>query len=83
MSKTIFELSVTGANSFALPAAEVAEPELKENIPENLLRVVPLNLPDVSEVQAVRHFTALSHQAYGVDDGMYALGSLRDRKSVV
>lgn len=75
MSKTIFELSVTGANSFALPAAEVAEPELKENIPENLLRVVPLNLPDVSEVQAVRHFTALSHQAYGVDDGMYALGS--------
>ena len=67
MSKTIFELSVTGANSFALPAAEVAEPELKENIPENLLRVVPLNLPDVSE-GARRLLAHVGQGSPGVED---------------
>ena len=33
------------------------------------------DLPDVSEVQAVRHFTRLSRLNYGIDHGMYPLGS--------
>ncbi|HNU73632.1 MAG TPA: aminomethyl-transferring glycine dehydrogenase subunit GcvPB, partial [Deltaproteobacteria bacterium] len=35
----------------------------------------PPSLPDVSEVDTVRHFTRLSRLNYGIDHGMYPLGS--------
>lgn len=43
-------------------------------LPEDLLRD-DLPLPEVSEVQAVRHYTRLSQKNYGVDTGFYPLGS--------
>ncbi|MGL6195093.1 MAG: aminomethyl-transferring glycine dehydrogenase subunit GcvPB [Thermoguttaceae bacterium] len=45
------------------------------DVPEKFLRCRKPELPELSEVEAVRHFTALSHRAFGVDDGMYPLGS--------
>ncbi len=44
-------------------------------IPKNLLRAVPAELPEVSESEAVRHFTRLSQQNFSVDTHFYPLGS--------
>jgi len=44
-------------------------------IPENMRRRNELRLPEVSEVEAVRHFVRLSEMNYGVDSGLYPLGS--------
>ncbi|MBO8159831.1 aminomethyl-transferring glycine dehydrogenase subunit GcvPB [Thermosyntropha sp.] len=72
MSKLIFEKHVPFSNSFSLPPCEV--PEVVE-IPEALQRKEKLSLPEVSEVETIRHFTELSRKAYGVDSGFYPLGS--------
>ena len=44
------------------------------NLPEKLLRD-ELKIPEMGEVEVVRHFTRLSEQNYGVDSGIYPLGS--------
>ena len=53
---------------------DVNEMDLSELLPEGMLRE-ELNLPEVSEVDTVRHFTNLSTKNYGVDTGFYPLGS--------
>jgi len=67
--QTIFQKSVSGRSACTLPKAVSEESEL-----DNLSRG-ELNLPEVSELDVVRHFTALSKRAFGVDDGFYPLGS--------
>jgi len=70
--KLIFELSVRGREGAAMPKLDVPEREL--DIPAAQLRgEVPL--PEVSEVDVVRHYTALSRMNFGVDSGFYPLGS--------
>jgi glycine dehydrogenase subunit 2 len=44
-------------------------------VPENMQRKSQLRLPELSEVEVVRHFTRLSQMNYGVDSGLYPLGS--------
>ncbi|MEM3669118.1 MAG: aminomethyl-transferring glycine dehydrogenase subunit GcvPB [Nitrososphaerota archaeon] len=44
------------------------------NLPKNLLRDT-FNLPEVSEVEVIRHFTRLSQMNYSVSTGFYPLGS--------
>ncbi|MEM3699634.1 MAG: aminomethyl-transferring glycine dehydrogenase subunit GcvPB [Candidatus Bathyarchaeia archaeon] len=44
-------------------------------IPKNMLRKSKLGLPELSEVEVVRHFTRLSEMNFGVDSGFYPLGS--------
>jgi glycine dehydrogenase subunit 2 len=44
-------------------------------LPESIQREQPARLPEVSELDVVRHFTRLSTMAHGVDNGMYPLGS--------
>ena len=68
--KLIFDLSVPGHGSFAVPRAEDSCP-----IDGAFLRQTPPALPEVAEVDLVRHYTALSRRAYGVDNGFYPLGS--------
>ena len=45
------------------------------NIPKSLLRVTRPQLPQVSELQAVRHYTRLSKQNFSIDTHFYPLGS--------
>ena len=45
------------------------------NIPKAILRESKLELPEVSEVDVVRHYTNLSQMNFGVDTGFYPLGS--------
>ena len=72
-NKLIFELSQPGRTGYKLPEIDVEE---KDNlIPEEFLSNEELDLPEVSEVDVVRHYTNLSTLNFGVDTGMYPLGS--------
>jgi len=73
--KLIFEVSKAGRKAYSLPACDVPELEIKDILPETMLRESDVPLPEVSEVDAVRHFTLLSNKNYGVDTGFYPLGS--------
>ncbi|MCR1935016.1 aminomethyl-transferring glycine dehydrogenase subunit GcvPB [Clostridium tepidum] len=74
-NKVIFELSSEGRKGYRLPKLDVPEVELSKVLPKNLLREDELNLPELSEVDVVRHYTALSSKNYTVDNGFYPLGS--------
>jgi len=65
------DISQSGKIGCSLPSLDVTPAELP---PEELLRQ-ELGLPEVSEVELVRYFTALSKLNYGVDTGFYPLGS--------
>ena len=67
---TIYEISVPERLGVKLPATDVPETPL----PADLMRS-ELDLPEVSELQAVRHFVNLSHLNYSIDTGFYPLGS--------
>jgi len=67
---TIHELSSPGRTGVTFPASDVPRTEL----PESLLRA-DLPLPELAEVDVVRHYTALSKLNYSVDGGFYPLGS--------
>ncbi len=69
----IFEKSVPGKVGMDLPRLDV--PAAKDTRPEHLRRKGFDALPSVSEVDVIRHFTRLSKWNYGVDDGLYPLGS--------
>ncbi|MBW1712420.1 MAG: aminomethyl-transferring glycine dehydrogenase subunit GcvPB [Deltaproteobacteria bacterium] len=74
--KTIFEKSGPGRRGAALPRLDVP-PEAAQAgaIPQALLRSRPAELPQVAEVDVVRHFTNLSRLNFGVDVDFYPLGS--------
>lgn len=74
-STLIFEMSRPGRIACSLPECDVPETPITEYIPGELLRDNSPNLPEVSEVDVVRHFTQLSQKNYGVDSGFYPLGS--------
>lgn len=67
----IFEKSRSGRGCTILPACDVPEVQL----PEQLKREQPLPLPELSETDISRHYTALAKRAHGVNDGFYPLGS--------
>jgi glycine dehydrogenase subunit 2 len=70
----IFENSRPGRTAGTIPASDVPEVALDKVIDASLLRV-DLNLPELSEVDIVRHYTRLSRRNFGVDVGFYPLGS--------
>lgn len=68
----IFDRSQPGrVNAAQMPPAT----DLSSDIPEALLRRQPLVLPEVSELQAVRHYTRLSQRNFSIDTHFYPLGS--------
>src|SRR5215210_3365681 len=72
----IFERSQPGRAGFSLPPLDVDETPLDEIIPRELQRDDDLaGMPEVSEVDVVRHFTRISTWNYSIDLGMYPLGS--------
>src|SRR2546426_10132734 len=73
--KLVFELSVPGRVGYSLPDADVPEADPERLLPAAHLRTVPAGLPEVSEFDAVRHYTRLSRLNYGVDTHFYPLGS--------
>lgn len=71
----IFEMSKPGRKAYSLPECDVPKKELTAMINSDYLREESPNLPEVSELDAVRHYTQLSQRNYGVDSGFYPLGS--------
>ena len=69
----IFELSKTGRKGYSLPQWEATH-NTKE-LPEGLRRKEDAPLPECDELTVVRHYTNLSHNNFGVNDGFYPLGS--------
>ncbi len=68
----IYDLGAPGrSNATLLPKSDVPE---SEPLPADLLRV-DLDLPEVSELDVVRHFVRLSQFNYAIDKGFYPLGS--------
>jgi glycine dehydrogenase subunit 2 len=66
----IFELSRPGR-----AATSQQPPAARAEVPESLRRRSRPLLPEVSELQAVRHFTRLSQLNFGIDTNFYPLGS--------
>ncbi len=73
--KLIFELSKKGRTGYSLRENTVSEVYLSGSVPANLLRSESPALPEVSEIDVVRHYTNLSQMNFGVDTGFYPLGS--------
>lgn len=71
---TIFEMSRPGRSTVSLPPIEVPAANVGDLLPGIELRS-ELNLPEVSELDVVRHFTRLSQLNYCVDTNFYPLGS--------
>jgi glycine dehydrogenase subunit 2 len=66
----IYDLSSPGRSAALLPDCDVPESEL----PKDLIRP-EVDLPEVSELQVIRHFVKLSQLNYSIDKGFYPLGS--------
>ena len=69
--KVIFEKSVPGRRAVRPGLSNVP----RINIRSDLLRQRPAQLPELSELDVVRHFTELSRRNFGVDNNFYPLGS--------
>ena len=77
--RVIFNLGKNGRRGHILPKVEEevknAVGNLNTLIPNNMRRTSQPRLPELSEVEVARHFTRLSEMNYGVDSGLYPLGS--------
>jgi glycine dehydrogenase subunit 2 len=74
-NENLKELSRPGRKAYSLPELDVEEVSIKDIIPEKFLSKEPPNLPELSEIDVIRHFTNLSRRNFGVDSGFYPLGS--------
>ncbi|RLE34378.1 aminomethyl-transferring glycine dehydrogenase subunit GcvPB, partial [Candidatus Acetothermia bacterium] len=72
--RTIFE-EPQGRSEGILPSLDVPEEGASRLLGEGLLRSVPARIPELSEPTLARHYARLARANYGVDDGMYPLGS--------
>jgi glycine dehydrogenase subunit 2 len=66
----LWEKGAPGRNGFSLPVRDVE----RAPVPDELMGEAP-DLPDLGELDVVRHYTRLSQWNFGVDTGMYPLGS--------
>ena len=69
----IFELSKEGRKGYSLPKNEYRH--TTADLPPALVRETEAALPECDELTIVRHYTNLSHNNFGVNDGFYPLGS--------
>jgi len=70
--KLVFEKSVSGRRAVRMGPSDVPT---TINIERSLLREKDAELPELSEIDVVRHFTELSRRNFGVDTSFYPLGS--------
>lgn len=74
-NKLIIECSKEGRKGYNLPSLDVPKFDCSTYFPEGMNRVESAKLPEVGELQVLRHFTNLSKKNYGVESGIYPLGS--------
>lgn len=71
----LFEMSRSGRQGYSLPPCDVPGKPLEQILPKVLQRSEPLDLPELTEMEIIRHYTELSTRNFGVDTGFYPLGS--------
>jgi len=71
----IFERSSPGKRAYQLPELDVPAVDAAEALGAVNVRAEIEGFPEISEVEAIRHFTRLSTWNYAIDHGMYPLGS--------
>jgi len=74
MSKTIFERNSAGRKGYTLPVNDI-NLKLEDFISKNYLRKEEPKLPEVSELDVMRHFLELSQKNHCIEKGFYPLGS--------
>jgi len=70
----LFEKSSAGKRAYKLPPLDVPSIDARALLGP-AARAVPAELPELSEIELIRHFTRLSTWNYAIDLGMYPLGS--------
>src|SRR5687767_4193121 len=79
----IFERSQQGRVGYRLPALDVEESPVDDLLPREFQRDDDLEgVPEVSEVDVIRHFVRMSSWNYSIDLGMYPLGSRLEERRV-
>ncbi len=71
----LFEMGSPGRVGYRVPECDVPQKPLEELLGQDALREEPLPLPELGELEVVRHFVQLSRRNHGVDVGFYPLGS--------
>jgi glycine dehydrogenase subunit 2 len=71
----LFERSSPGKKAYQLPELDVPPVDAAEALGADNVRAGIEGFPEISEVEAIRHFTRLSTWNYSIDHGMYPLGS--------
>src|SRR5438874_486381 len=74
-TELLFELSHPGRRTQRLPACDVPAPDAKDLLPAESLAAAPPPLPEVGEIDLIRHFTNLSAKNMSIDTNFYPLGS--------
>lgn len=69
--KLVFEISTEGRKGYSLPSSPFKNYELSDNLKRNEVAA----LPELSELEAVRHYTNVSFKNFGIEKGFYPLGS--------
>jgi glycine dehydrogenase subunit 2 len=73
--RVIFESGSPGRRAFDLPELDVPSKRIADLVDPALLRDEITGMPELSEVDVIRHFTRLSTWNYHIDLGLYPLGS--------
>jgi glycine dehydrogenase subunit 2 len=73
--RLVFEEGAAGRRGFNLPVLDVPSVDISQLVGSSLLRDEIAGMPELSEVDVVRHFTRLSTWNYHIDLGLYPLGS--------
>jgi glycine dehydrogenase subunit 2 len=71
----VFEQGSPGRRAFDLPALDIPAVPVSEIISPDLCRNDVEGMPELSEMEVIRHFTRLSTWNYHIDLGLYPLGS--------
>src|SRR4029077_3484697 len=71
----LFEISRSGRRCHRLPPCDVPAAEMKTLVPVEYLAAEPPALPEIGEIDLIRHFVNLSKRNMSVDTNFYPLGS--------
>src|SRR5687767_10450566 len=74
-TELLFEMSHPGRRTHRLPECDVPAPSTEKLLPANSLASAPPALPEVSEIDLIRHFVNLSSRNMSIDTNFYPLGS--------
>ena len=71
----LFDLGSPGRKAYSLPTSTIPDPDLNTLLPPDEIRGPVDDLPELTELDVVRHFTRLSQWNFGIDSNFYPLGS--------